>query len=85
MAGTANGARVRRWFQDKKAGWYAVLADPRMPVTSTGIVNLLRLIPSSGTRICYPGSPSRLGGPLRACDLGPTLESMAHFLTVRRR
>jgi hypothetical protein len=35
MAGTANGARVRRWFQEKKAGWYAVLADPQMPVTST--------------------------------------------------
>src|SRR2546428_9408161 len=34
-AGTANGVRVRRWFQDKKAGWYAVLADPQMPVTST--------------------------------------------------
>src|SRR6266850_5521202 len=34
-AGTANGERVRRWFQDKKAGWYAVLEDPRMPVTST--------------------------------------------------
>ena len=34
-AGTANGERVRRWFQDKKAGWYAVLADPRMPTTST--------------------------------------------------
>jgi hypothetical protein len=26
---------VRQWFQDKKAGWYTVLADPRMPVTST--------------------------------------------------
>jgi hypothetical protein len=35
MAGTTNGERVRRWFQDKKAGWYAVLADPQMPVTST--------------------------------------------------
>ena len=34
-AGPANGARVQRWFQDKKAGWYAVLADPQMPVTST--------------------------------------------------
>jgi len=34
-AGVANGARVRRWFQDKKAGWYAVLTDPQMPVTST--------------------------------------------------
>ena len=34
-AGTANGARVRRWFQGKKAGGYAVLADPQMPVTST--------------------------------------------------
>jgi hypothetical protein len=35
QAGIANGERVRRWFQDKKAGWYAVLADPQMPVTST--------------------------------------------------
>jgi hypothetical protein len=34
-AGTANGERVRQWFQDKKAGWYTVLADPQMPVTST--------------------------------------------------
>jgi hypothetical protein len=34
-AGKANGERVRRWCQDKKAGWYAVLADPQMPVTST--------------------------------------------------
>jgi hypothetical protein len=33
-AAEANGARVRRWFQEKKAGWYAVLADPPMPVTS---------------------------------------------------
>src|SRR5262249_13097564 len=33
-AGAANGTRVRRWSRDKKAGWYAVLADPRMPVTS---------------------------------------------------
>src|SRR5215510_4710290 len=34
-AGEANGKRVRRWVQDKKAGWYAVLTDPQMPVTST--------------------------------------------------
>jgi hypothetical protein len=34
-AGAANGARVRRWFRDKKGGWYAVLEDPQMPVTST--------------------------------------------------
>jgi hypothetical protein len=34
-AGEVNGARVRRWFQEKKAGWYAVLTDPQMPVTST--------------------------------------------------
>jgi hypothetical protein len=34
-AGTANGVRVRRWIQEKKAGWYTVLADPQMPVTST--------------------------------------------------
>jgi hypothetical protein len=34
-AGAANGQRVRQWFQAKKAGWYTVLADPQMPVTST--------------------------------------------------
>jgi transposase-like protein len=34
-AGEANGHRVRQWFQAKKAGWYAVLADPQMPATST--------------------------------------------------
>ena len=34
-AGTANGQRVRRWVQEKKAGWYAVLEDPQMPAAST--------------------------------------------------
>jgi hypothetical protein len=34
-AGPANGARVRRWFRDKQAGWYTVLADPQMPATRT--------------------------------------------------
>ena len=34
-AGVANGERVRRWLQEKKAGWYAVLEDPQMPATST--------------------------------------------------
>src|SRR5918912_1188618 len=34
-AGEVNGTRVRQWFQAKKAGWYAVLADPQRPVTST--------------------------------------------------
>jgi hypothetical protein len=34
-AGPANGERVRRWVQDKKAGWYVVLEDPQMPATST--------------------------------------------------
>jgi hypothetical protein len=34
-AGTANGKRVRQWFQDKKVGWYAVLEDPKMPASST--------------------------------------------------
>jgi hypothetical protein len=34
-AGAGNSERVWHWFQAKKAGWYAVLADPQMPVTST--------------------------------------------------
>src|SRR6266571_1501424 len=31
----ALGQRLRHLFQAKKAGWYTVLADPQMPVTST--------------------------------------------------
>ena len=34
-AGAANGKRVRHWFQEKKAGWYAVREDSQMPVSST--------------------------------------------------
>src|SRR5467141_3564569 len=33
--GQEHGERVRHWFQEKKAGWYAVLADPQMPAMST--------------------------------------------------
>jgi hypothetical protein len=33
--GQEHGERVRQWFRDKKAGWYAVLADPKMPASST--------------------------------------------------
>jgi hypothetical protein len=33
-AGAANGKRVRQWFQAQRAGWYTVLADAQMPVTS---------------------------------------------------
>jgi hypothetical protein len=33
--GEAHGERVRHWVQDKKAGWYTVLADPQMPAMST--------------------------------------------------
>src|SRR6266571_629072 len=33
--GAAHGERVRHWFQEKKAGWYTVLADPQRPAMST--------------------------------------------------
>src|ERR1700704_3902092 len=33
--GEEHGERVRHWFEAKKAGWYAVLADPKMPAMST--------------------------------------------------
>ena len=33
--GEAHGERVRQWFQNKKAGWYTVLAAPQMPAMST--------------------------------------------------
>jgi hypothetical protein len=33
--GAVHGERIRRWFETKKAGWYAVLEDPQMPAMST--------------------------------------------------
>jgi hypothetical protein len=33
--GEDHGKRVRHWFAEKKAGWYAVLEDPKMPAMST--------------------------------------------------
>jgi len=33
--GEEHGERIRHWFKEKKAGWYAVLADPQMPASST--------------------------------------------------
>ena len=33
--GEEHGEQVRRWVQDKKAGWYAVLEDPKMPAMRT--------------------------------------------------
>jgi hypothetical protein len=33
--GADQGGRIRRWFEDKKEGWYAVLEDPQMPAMST--------------------------------------------------
>jgi hypothetical protein len=33
--GEEHGERVRHWFEEKKAGWYAVLEDPKMPAMST--------------------------------------------------
>jgi hypothetical protein len=33
--GEVHGARIRHWFETKKAGWYAVLEDPKMPAMST--------------------------------------------------
>ena len=33
--GEAHGERIRHWFETKKAGRYAVLADPKMPAMST--------------------------------------------------
>jgi hypothetical protein len=33
--GVEHSERVRNWFQAKKAGWYAVLENPKMPASST--------------------------------------------------
>ena len=51
---------------------------------AAAFVNLSRQIPSSGTRVRYSDPSCLLGSQLYTRDLGPTLESMAHFLTVCR-
>jgi len=33
--GEEHGRHVRHWIEDKKAGWYAMLEDPKMPAMST--------------------------------------------------
>jgi hypothetical protein len=33
--GEVHGEHIRHWFETKKAGWYAVLEDPKMPAMST--------------------------------------------------
>ena len=50
-----------------------------------GFVNLLRLMPSSGTRGYSTGPPCLFGGPLCARHVSPTLESLPHLVTVLRR
>jgi len=33
--GAEHSRHVRHWIEDKKAGWYAVLEEPKMPAMST--------------------------------------------------
>jgi len=47
-----------------------------------GFVKLLKLRRSSGKRMPLPGPIHPLGGPLRPCDVGPTLESLPHLFAV---
>ena len=51
-------------------------------MTLPGFVKLLRLRRSSGERVLFPGSTHPLGGSLRACHFGPTLETVSHLLAV---
>jgi hypothetical protein len=71
-AGAANGERVRQWFHDKKAGWYTVLADPQMPVTST----LLDQAHNAIERKLF--AMKGVDGN-QSCEIGP------HGHTIRRR
>jgi hypothetical protein len=50
-----------------------------------GFVNLVRLISLQGKLVRYPDPSCLLGSSLRTRDLGPTLESIPHLLTVYGR
>jgi hypothetical protein len=78
--GMANGARVRRWIQEKKAGWYAVLADPRMPVTSTRLDQAHHAI--ERTRFAMKGF-HHPGGSQQAFLTG--LAHLYHLIPYQRR
>jgi hypothetical protein len=67
-AGMANGERVRRWVQEKKAGWYAVLAENHVMILYT---------PARNEADCM-GSPQV---PLYACGASHVFES---FIMPRR-
>jgi len=60
----------------------------RKPLDSAGgsiDVKLLRLRLSAGEQVPFPSPTYPLGGPLRAGNFGPTLESVSHLLAVRGR
>lgn len=35
LAGSVNGQHIKQWITKKKDGWFQVIADPKMPTTST--------------------------------------------------
>jgi hypothetical protein len=51
MTGAANNTHVRHRLQAKKAGWYAVLDDARIPVTSTPL-DQAHIMLSTGNPSC---------------------------------
>jgi hypothetical protein len=82
-AGTANGERVRQWIRAKKAGWEAVLNDPRRPVTSTRLAQAHHTIDrqlSMMNGVHHPqGSPPYcLNGLALLDDLGPDQRRAKH-------
>jgi hypothetical protein len=52
------------------------------PTLEAGFVKLLRLRFASDEQAAHSGSTCPLGSPLRACQLGPTLEAFPHLLAV---
>jgi hypothetical protein len=82
-AGAVNGERVRHWIRAKKAGWEAVLNDPRRPVTSTRLDQAPKTIDRQlcmMTGFHHPqGSPPYcLNGLALLDDLGPDQRHAQH-------
>ena len=53
--------------------------SPKHPCRHCQLIEADTVIRQTGT---LPRPPCLLGGSLCTCNLGPTLESMAHFVTV---
>jgi hypothetical protein len=76
----ANGARVRGWIREPKAGWYTVLDNPAMPVPSTLLEQAQHAIER---KLCMRKAWPHPKGTQQACLRG--LAQLDNLVPAQRR